>query len=308
MWSTLAKHWFLAAIGVCFLTGYFASEPLAALRTMGGTRSAIVFGVMWLMGVTLPAKAIGRSLARPLPVLLAITINVFVVPLLSLPAQTWLPESMFGGLFVAALVPCTLASASVWTRKAGGDDSISLMTTVVTNLACIVVLPIGIAMVLASKIQIPISDQMIKLGLIVVAPLILAQAMRRWGIAAWADKNKKQLSTLSQFGILAMVLFGAVSSASYADHSTASWMVVLLVIVTCVAIHLLAFWIGIFTAKQTGSGRDGQIAVGFSGSQKTLMVGLQIAIDCGVSVLPMLVYHLSQLITDTIIADRWKTS
>jgi sodium/bile acid cotransporter 7 len=36
------------------------------------------------------------------------------------------------------------------------------------------------------------------------------------------------------------------------------------------------------------------------------MVGLQIAIDCGVSVIPMLVYHLSQLIIDTVIADRWK--
>ena len=51
--------------------------------------------------------------------------------------------------FVAAVVPCTLASASVWTRKAGGDDSISMMTTVVTNLACLLVVPIGVSLVLA---------------------------------------------------------------------------------------------------------------------------------------------------------------
>jgi sodium/bile acid cotransporter 7 len=304
----LAKYWFLASIGVCFLTGYFASESLAPLRQMSGTRSVIVFVVMWLMGITLPASAIRRSLSRPLPVLLAITINLMVVPLISLPARWWLTESMFGGLFVASLVPCTLASASVWTRKAGGDDSISLMTTVVTNLACVVVLPIGISLVLASAVQIPVADQMSKLACIVVAPLVLAQTMRRLGAANWADCHKKSLSTFSQFGILAMVLFGAVASAGYKDSSAVSWTLLLAVVLTAAAIHVIALWLGVFAARQSGSDRAGQIAVGISGSQKTLMVGLQIAIDCGVSVVPMLVYHLCQLIIDTIIADRWKSS
>tara|TARA_R110002049_G_scaffold2750_8_gene22287 strand:+ start:243834 stop:244760 length:927 start_codon:yes stop_codon:yes gene_type:complete len=306
--AKIAKHWFLIAIGICFLTGYFASESLSSLQSMSRTRSAIVFVVMWLMGVTLPASAIRRSLTRPLPVLLAITINVVGVPLLSLPSRWWLPESMFGGLFVAALVPCTLASASVWTRKAGGDDSISLMTTVVTNLACVVVLPIGIATVLSSAVQIPIEAQMTKLGLIVVAPLVLAQSMRRWGVSGWADRHKKTLSTISQIGILAMVVFGAVSSAAYADGSPVSVPIMMAVMATVAAIHLVALWLGVITSRHMGTERAGQIAVGFSGSQKTLMVGLQIAIDCGVSVLPMLVYHLSQLIIDTIIADRWKNS
>ena len=126
--------------------------------------------------------------------------------------------------------------------------------------------------------------------------------------ANWADRHKKRLSTLSQFGILAMVLFGAVSSAGYTDGSAVSWTLLLAVILTGAAIHVIALWLGVFTARQSGSDRAGQIAVGISGSQKTLMVGLQIAIDCGVSVVPMLVYHLCQLIIDTIIADRWKNS
>jgi sodium/bile acid cotransporter 7 len=36
------------------------------------------------------------------------------------------------------------------------------------------------------------------------------------------------------------------------------------------------------------------------------MIGLQIAIECGVSVLPMIVYHVGQLLIDTVVADRWK--
>ena len=53
-------------------------------------------------------------------------------------------------------------------------------------------------------------------------------------------------------------------------------------------------------------GHTVRIAIGIAGSQKTLMVGLQIAIDCGVSVIPMLVYQLCQLVIDTVVAERWK--
>jgi sodium/bile acid cotransporter 7 len=52
--------------------------------------------------------------------------------------------------------------------------------------------------------------------------------------------------------------------------------------------------------------REDRIAVGISGSQKTLMVGLQVAIASQLLILPMVVYHVGQLIVDTIIADRWR--
>ena len=71
-------------------------------------------------------------------------------------------------------------------------------------------------------------------------------------------------------------------------------------------IHLVAMWLGIFLSRLLGLPRQSQIAVGISGSQKTLMVGLQIAIDCGVSVIPMMVYHLAQLLLDTLIVQRWR--
>jgi len=71
------------------------------------------------------------------------------------------------------------------------------------------------------------------------------------------------------------------------------------------AAHLAVLWAGVLAARWAGRGRDAQIAVGIAGSQKTLMVGLQTAIDCGVSVIPMIVYHVAQLVWDTLIAQRW---
>ena len=310
MWAKLKKHWFLFCLAVSFSIGYLSAESLGPLLELTWLRSGIVFGVMWLTGITLKADAMRRSIHDPLPTLLAITINIAIVPLLALPAKTFLPPAMFGGLFVASLVPCTLASAAVWTRKAGGNDSIALMTTVVTNLACLIVLPMGLSVILSQQMELSATDQIHKLAIIVVAPLVLAQAMRRAGWSEWADHNKLRLSTLAQCGILSMVFFGAIASSQLVRDagiagSQITWLTLAAIIVAAVGIHLGALLLGIVFAKAIGTTRENQIAVGFSGSQKTLMVGLQIAIDCGVSVIPMLVYHLGQLTLDTLIADRW---
>jgi len=312
MWVGVKRHWFLIALGICFTTGFFASKTLHPLLELTTLRSGIVFSVMWMMGVTLKADAIRKSVQKPLPTLLAIGMNVLVVPLLCLPTRAILPDSAFGGLFIVSLVPCTLASAAVWTRKAGGNDSIALLTTVVTNLACVLVIPIGVALVLSQQANLSAVDQMQKLATIVVIPLVLAQAMRLAGLAKWADRHKVPLSMLAQIGVLSMVVFGSIASAEMVDSMSASENTALgrtagLLLFLVLSIHLSAMGIGILFARASGADRESQIAVGIAGSQKTLMVGLQIAIDMGVSVIPMLMYHLMQLVMDTIIAHRWKS-
>lgn len=311
MWASLTKHWFLAALAICFIFGYLGAGFLRPLIDMTLLRSGVVFVVMWAMGVTLQADTFRRSLTRPLPSLLAIAINVIGVPLLCLPTMWVLPDPLFGGLFITAIVPCTLASASVWTRKATGDDSIAMTTTVVTNLGCVIVVPLGILLVLSHQAEINVPQQVSKLALVVVAPLLLAQLMRRCGAASWADRNRLRLSVLAQVGILLMVVFGAISSATMVgragDANTAtSWSSLALLVAAAAAVHTLALYFGVVAARFFQLERASQIAVGIAGSQKTLMVGLQIAIDCGVSVIPMLVYHLSQLFIDTLVAERWK--
>ncbi len=310
MWARFGKHWFLASIAACFTLGYLFADTLSPVSKVPGLRDGIVFIVMWAMGVTLHADTVRASIRKPVPGLLAIGLNLLLVPLLTLPTMWFLPDTIFGGLFVASLVPCTLASASVWTRRAGGDDSVAMMTTVVTNLACVAVVPIGLVLVLSRQSEISATDQIGKLALLVVSPLVLAQVMRWLGLATWADINKQRLSLIGQVGILLMVVFGAIASSvtlrAGGDGDSIGWTSMIGLIISAALIHTIALQVGIVAARALGISRDRQIAIGISGSQKTLMVGLQIAIDCGVSVVPMLVYHVGQLVIDTVIADRWK--
>jgi sodium/bile acid cotransporter 7 len=144
-----------------------------------------------------------------------------------------------------------------------------MMTTVVTNLACIVVAPIGIALVLSQQAEIDALAQMKKLALLVVAPLVLAQLMRRFGLAIWADRTKSRISLLAQIGILAMVVFGAIRSGNQpiTDDSPTGWVPGIGVVLAAAAIHIIALMIGVFAARQSGQSRDRQIAVGIAGSQ-----------------------------------------
>jgi sodium/bile acid cotransporter 7 len=72
---------------------------------------------------------------------------------------------------------------------------------------------------------------------------------------------------------------------------------------------LIVAWFG---AGPLGVRRDDRIAAVFAGSQKTLPIGLLIATDprllgggkLSFAMLPMLMYHASQLIIDTVVAAR----
>ena len=307
----LTKHWFLIALATCFITGYAAAERLDPWVENASVRGGLMFAVMWAMGITLPAGRIRDSLAKPFPVGLAIGLNMLLVPALAVATAFWLTESQFAGLFVAAVVPCTLAGASVWTRKAGGDETIAMMTTVVTNLACILVVPFWTWRVLSEWVEVQAIDQAGKLVVLVVVPLALAQAMRRFGFRRWADRRKSAISAGAQVGVLLMVLIGSASSGlrsggSAQDGPSGTWAAFLCLLATTLGVHLLALFVGVLLGKLARLDRGQQIAVGIAGSQKTLMVGLQITIDLGVSVVPMLIFHVGQLSLDTLVAHWWR--
>jgi len=310
MVSLFKRHWFLGLLTVSFGVGYGQAAQFHGMLHFTFIRDLIVFCVMLVMGITLPADQIRNGLRRPKPSLLAIFVNTLIVPLLVFPCQWFLPHDLFGGLFITAIVPSTLASASVWTRRAGGDDAVSMMTTVVTNLGCVLVVPLGIWLALDLQVQVDPWMQVNKLAILVALPLMMSQLFRWLGAGYWADRNKSRFSLAAQFGILSIVFWGAVStgftSGLQPSQIQSEFTLVSKLILCVVVVHISSLIFGVRLARRFALNDGQQIAVGFSGSQKTLMVGLQIAIDCGVSILPMILYHFGQLLIDTLVADRWR--
>ena len=109
--------------------------------------------------------------------------------------------------------------------------------------------------------------------------------------------------------ILSIVLVGAVQAGVRIRQTPLPVRMVLALAGACLGIHLVGWGAGWWAARWgLRTGRPQAAAVAFSSSQKTLPVGLYVANTffptLGLAALPMLVYHLCQLLCDTWIAAR----
>ena len=152
------------------------------------------------------------------------------------------------------------------------------------------------------------------MGLIVsvVVPIVAAQVLRQWRpVGEWATRRKHSLSTAAQIGVLLMVLVGAVECGvrvgRVSDRAILSAGNLIMMVLAVTAVHAALLILGLLLSRIFGIARQDAIAVAFSGSQKTLMVGAYVAMAVGpLAILPMVAYHAAQLVVDTLVADWWR--
>ncbi len=303
----LKQQWFLISLILCLGLGIWWCESLEPLARSRPLRQTVLACVMFVTAWSLETSVVVKTLFRPGAALLASVINLGLIPLLAKPLSLWLGSELAVALIVATATPCTLASAAVWTRRAGGNDVIAVLTTVITNGVCFLVMPFWIVAWVGRELEgISFVDMMNRLLMLVIAPMVIAQLTRiNRRIATWSTARKHELGLFALLGVLLMVVVGAVETGlRMADGERFAWGEWIWVGISCAALHFGSWWLGFRVTNWCGFPRGDAIAVGFAGSQKTLMVGLVICLQLGVSVLPLVMYHAIQLIGDTLIADR----
>ncbi|MGI9454959.1 MAG: bile acid:sodium symporter family protein [Aeoliella sp.] len=304
----IQRHWFLSLLAAVLAIGLWQGPSLAG-EVEQLPRGWLVAGVMFLTALPMAFRQLTSVVRSGKTVGLALLINMAVAPPVAWLLGRVVPDSLAIGLLIAASVPCTLASAAVWTRRGGGNDAIALAVTFVTNLSCFAVLPFWLWLFLRTHVERDPWELSMRLMLLVVAPVVFAQLLRLVPtIASASTKRKIHLSLAAQFGILAMVFMGAVSAGDALGKINSSavgandWM---LMMGAVLALHLLLFALGWWASATIRADRPDQLAVAISGSQKTLMIGLDVAIGFGgLAVLPMVAYHVVQLVVDTLLVDR----
>ncbi len=310
MLSALRRQWFLAALVALLFLGIARPERLAPVANFL-PQDGVIASVLLVMSLGLETRTVWGAVRRPTGAALAFVVNLGVVPVLAWLASHALESSLADGLIIASVVPCTQASAAVWTRRAGGNDTIAVLTTMSTGLACVVATPAWLELLVGRRGgEQDFMHMVVRLALLVALPIILGQSFRALApIRARATQHAKGLALYAQLGILSMVLVGAVECGRQLGAlregvaPLAGQIVAMIALVA--AVHMAAWWVGFWSGGRFGLSSPDQIGVAFAGSQKTLMVGLAIAIDFGgLAVLPMVAYHVMQLLIDTVLADR----
>jgi len=280
--------------------------------------TALVILILFLMSVTLDSGKLRAALSRPGPVLWASFVNLGLIPLAAWPlSRLQLSLDFTVGLLIAASVPSTMAAASVWTRKAGGNDAVSLLVTLLTNGACFAITPLWLQLMLpplgtAQHFAMDTGFLMQKLLVSALLPIIAGQSARLIpACAAYADRRKVLLGVIAQSCILVMVFWESIKAGPQAATGALSGGIgaIALVWLSCVVLHLAGMLLAVSASHVLRFERADRAAIAFAASQKTLPIGVYIAATFSaagapLAVLPMLMYHASQLFVDTAVADR----
>ena len=157
------------------------------------------------------------------------------------------------------------------------------------------------------------TDMVKRLVLSALIPATIGQLLRSSKrIESFVDRNKPWFSNAAQIIILTLVFISAFRGGLSFDNDNMSDNLrhteFAIVWACCIALHLVAMLLswaaGGFLRFNDGDRR----ASVFAGSQKTLPIGILVSQATGYpfSILPMLMFHASQLFIDTWIADELK--
>ena len=216
MLSFLARQWFLVSLAILIvagfafgLTGLGPQAQSVSSRIDPKTTTAVV---LFLMSFTLDSRSLVAAVKAPRAVLLAIVINAVFMPLAGCLAMRGQLSADFAcGVMIAMSVPSTLASASVMTRKAGGQDAISLLVTVITNGLCFLTTPFWLYVGTSQKLQLDLKSLSWGLIVAVLIPTAAGQVARFNGpLREFANRCKPWLGAAAQICIELIVFSAAV--------------------------------------------------------------------------------------------------
>lgn len=303
----LLRRWFLlllaAGLGVALLRPEWLL-PLAAALPL----RAVVALSLLLMAWSLEGQRLTDAVRRPGGIGLALLVSFVLLPLLALLLAPLLPlVDLRLGLLLIACVPCTLSSAVLWTRQAGGNEALALLVVVTTNALGWLVTPLWLGAAGPATVALDTVALMRSLVLVLVVPVVLGQALRGVpGVAPAVARHHVVNSVVARLLVAVVLISAAADAARQLDRLPTGH--VLTTAAACLGVHLGGLLLALAAGRLAGLSRGDRIAVAIAGSQKTLPVGLVVfaahyRADYPLAVLPLLLYHAGQLLADTVIAD-----
>src|SRR5581483_10814944 len=113
-------------------------------------------------------------------------------------------------LLIFASVPCTLASAAIWTRMAGGNEAIALLVTMLTTATSWLATTAWLAWTTGADTSVDTSGMMQGLALVLILPVGIGQAIRAVpALARSAYRLRLPIGVASRLLIFVMILRAA---------------------------------------------------------------------------------------------------
>lgn len=305
----LLQRWFLLCpLGGALLLWLW---PAGLLWTRQVDPRWVVAAILFLSGWSLESRSLLKAVLRPWPALWALVISYGLIPALACAAGLLAPSADIRiGLLISGSVPCTLAAALIWTRLARGNEATALLVILLSTGTSWLATTAWLSLVTATATSLDSLGMMRELALVLVLPLSLGQLLRAPPtLARLATRLKVPIGVVSRLMVLVIIFRAALDVVERLQDRGADLGVMALIFTACLClgIHLVALTAGLFSGKLLGFDHASRVAVAIAGSQKTLPVGL-LVFDLyfkgyPLAVVPLVFYHVGQLVADTFFAE-----
>ena len=308
MLNFLKKQWFVCAILLVLIISWLL-PPLPDGQGQDWLKKGFIAAIFLGSGLALRSKELLRGLGHWRLHLFIQGFSLVITALMCWGLdQLWrsigLDPGIRLGLLVLGALPTTVTSCVALTAAAGGNQAGALVNASLGNLLGVIITPLWlIAVADAGEQPIDLLPTLQKLGILVIAPLLLGQVIQALLGQRLSIERRKQCSKMGQVLLLGVMYI----SFQYAfHHGTAmNWGAVAATSLICIALHglwLLMPWYGALLPPFRLNPGDRCCAL-ICSSQKTLAFGLPLIAICfpqhpalALIALPILIYHPLQLL------------
>lgn len=220
-----------------------------------------------------------------------------------------LPEQVALGLLFLGILPSTVQSATAYSSLAGGNVAASVVAAAVINVAGVfVTAPLLALLAGTAAVEIDLGA-LERIALILLLPFALGQLAQ--GLAGKWVKEHRPLATWMDRIAIAIAVYvafsGAVEQGLWSLVGPAQWAVLLALVALFLIVGFGGSWL---LGGAIGLARPDRISFLFAGAQKSIALGAPLATVlfppavAGLLLLPVLVYHLLQLVLSAPLAKR----
>jgi sodium/bile acid cotransporter 7 len=224
-------------------------------------------------------------------------------------SEPFAPAAIALGFLYLGVLPSTVQAATIYSSLAGGNVASSIVAAALLNVLGVFV-SAPLFSILAGSAGFALhGDTLVKVLTMLLLPFVLGQASQRW-TRKWALDNKNAVSLLDR-GAIAFSVYVAFSGAVIQGvWSTVDLPVWGIIAIGCGAMMVLAHAGSWLLGGALGLSRPDRISMLFAGGQKSVAMGAPLASIlftgpmAGVIILPMLFYHMTQMVVAAVLAGR----
>ncbi|MCH4822899.1 bile acid:sodium symporter [Gramella lutea] len=311
----MRSHGFIAAIFLAIAIAWFLPQgiDILPLKTITDIGVGLIF---FFYGLKLsPAEFKAGVINYRVHIIIQVT-TFIIFPLLCLLCLPFFEDGLTSDLWIALFflgtLPSTVSSSVVMVALAKGNLPTAIFNASLSGLLGIVATPLWIGFVLEKTADFDFLIVLQKLFLQIILPLLIGLFFQRY-FGDLARKYGRQLGLLDKTTII-LIIYSSFSKSFTSDliESIELGDLLKMSLIVVVLFFLVFFGLAYFS-KIAGLNTEDKIAAQFCGTKKSLVHGSVMvrvlfgnAANSGLLLLPIMLYHSTQLILVAWFAEKYK--